>query len=116
MARFIAESVLLPFDNPSQSMRELRVSGDCLTWKALMGLLEEVQGAKYDIKYLDPALAAEKQEAARAAGDSEGELQWSACATMANGYALLPEPSDNHRFTFTPETAKGTLSRLFAKK
>ncbi|KAJ7796667.1 hypothetical protein B0H13DRAFT_2392525 [Mycena leptocephala] len=67
-------AVLLPFDNPSEPMRELRVSGDCLTWKALMALLEEVQGAKYNIKYLDPALAAEKQEVARAAGDSEGEL------------------------------------------
>ncbi|KAF7369781.1 NAD(P)-binding protein [Mycena venus] len=116
VAKFIVGSVLLPFDNPTQPMRELRVSGDCLTWKALMQLLEEMQGVKYDIKYLDPALAAEKQEAARAAGDSEGELQWSACATMANGYALLPEPSDNHRFKFRAETAKDTLTRMFGVK
>jgi hypothetical protein len=116
VARFIVGAVLLPFDDPSEPMRELRVSGDCLTWKALMALLEEVQGAKYDIKYLDPALAAEKQEVARASGDSDGELLWSACATMANGYALLPEPSDNHRFGFKPETAKETLNRMFGKK
>jgi hypothetical protein len=97
-------------------MRELCVSGDCLTWKALRALLEEVQGAKYEIKYLDPALAAEKQEVARAAGDSEGELVWSACPTMANGYALLPERSDNHRLALKPETAKETLNRMFGKK
>ncbi|KAJ6540872.1 hypothetical protein DFH09DRAFT_929559 [Mycena vulgaris] len=116
VVKFIVGAVLLPFDNPSQSMRELRVSGDCLTWGALMALLEEVQGVKYDIVYLDPKLAAEKQEAARAAGDSEGELFWSATATMANGYALLPEPSDNAKFAFTPETARETLVRMFGTK
>jgi hypothetical protein len=107
--------VVLPFDNPSEPMPDLRVSGDCLMWKAFMALREEVQGAKYEMKYLDPALAAEKQEVARAAGDSEGELLWSACATMANGYALLAEPSD-HRFALKPETAKETLNRMFGKK
>ncbi|KAJ7724353.1 hypothetical protein B0H16DRAFT_1698682 [Mycena metata] len=116
VCKFIVGAVLLPFDDPSQSMRELRVSGDCLTWGTLMALLEEVQGVKYDIKYLDPALAVEKQEAARAQGDSEGELFWSATATMANGYALLPEPSDNHRFAFKPATAKETLIRMFGSK
>ncbi|KAJ7023612.1 hypothetical protein C8F04DRAFT_1257903 [Mycena alexandri] len=116
VCKFIVGAVLLPFDDPSQSIRELRVSGDCLTWEKLMELLEEVQGAKYDIKYLDPALAVEKQEAARAQGDSEGELFWSATATMANGYALLPEPSDNHRFAFEPETAKETLIRMFGSE
>jgi hypothetical protein len=116
VAKFIVGAVLLPFDNPSEPMRELRVLGDCLTWKALMVLLEEEQGAKYNIKYLDPALAAEKQEVVYAAGDSEGKLLWSACATMANRYALLPEPSDNHRFAFKSETAKETLNRMFGKK
>jgi len=115
VAKFIVAAVLLPFEDPSKAMRELRVSGDCLCWKDLMALLEEVQGVKYDIQYLDPALAAEKQEAARVAGDSEGELQWSGCATMANGYALLPEPSDNHRFNFKAETARETLDRMFGK-
>ncbi|KAJ7142408.1 hypothetical protein C8R44DRAFT_692260 [Mycena epipterygia] len=115
VVKFIVGAILLPFDDPSQPMRELRVSGDCLTWGALMALLEELQGVKYDIKYLDPSLAAEKQEAARAAGDSEGELLWSATATMANGYALLPEPSDNEKFDFKRETAKETLVRMFGK-
>jgi hypothetical protein len=97
-------------------MRELRVSGDCLTWGALMALLEEVQGVKYDITYLDPKLAAEKQEAARAAGDTGNELFWAATATMANGYALLPEPPDNAMFGFEPATARETLERMFGKK
>ncbi|KAJ7307944.1 hypothetical protein DFH08DRAFT_667776, partial [Mycena albidolilacea] len=115
VAKFIVESVLIPFNDPSKSIRELCVSGDCLTWKELMELLEEVQGVKSDIKYLDLACAIEKQEAARAAGDSEGELQWSICATIANGYALLPESSDNHRFSFKPETVKETLEHMFGK-
>ncbi|KAJ6523982.1 hypothetical protein B0H19DRAFT_1085441 [Mycena capillaripes] len=101
---------------PTKSMRELRVSGDCLTWKALMTLLEDVQGVKYDIKYLDPALSAEKQETARAAGDSESELMWAATALMANGLALVPGPPNNHRFAFKAETAKETLSRMFERK
>ncbi|KAJ6451092.1 hypothetical protein C8R47DRAFT_998646 [Mycena vitilis] len=116
VAKFIVGSVLIPFEDPKDSMRELRVSGDCLTWKTLMALLEEVQGAKYDIAYLDPVEAAEKQETARAAGDTDGELMWSACAMMANGLALLPEPSDNRRFAFKPETAKETLTRMFGRK
>ncbi|KAJ6523988.1 hypothetical protein B0H19DRAFT_972382 [Mycena capillaripes] len=116
VAKFIAGSILIPWEDPTKSMRELRVSGDCLTWKALMTLLEDVQGAKYDIKYLDPALAAEKQEIARAAGDSEGELMWAATALMANGLALVPGQSDNYRFAFKAETAKETLSRMFGQK
>ncbi|KAJ7664762.1 hypothetical protein B0H17DRAFT_951904 [Mycena rosella] len=116
VVKFIVGAVLLPFDNPTQPMRELRVSGDCLTWGALMALLEEVQGVKYDIQYLNPKLAAEKQEAARAAGDSDGELFWSATATMANGYALLPEPLDNAKFEFRPETAREVLVRMFGQK
>ncbi|KAJ7231155.1 hypothetical protein B0H12DRAFT_1029621 [Mycena haematopus] len=116
VAKFIVGAVLLPFDDPNKSMRELRVSGDCLSWQALMALLEEVQGVKYDIRYLDLRLAAEKQEAARAAGDSDGELQWAGCAMMASGSALLPDPSDNAKFAFTPETAKQTLTRMFANK
>ncbi|KAJ7656736.1 hypothetical protein DFH06DRAFT_1410090 [Mycena polygramma] len=115
VAKFTVASVLLPFEDPSHPLRELRVSGDCLTWKALMALLEEVQGVKYDITYLDPVEAAEKQEAARVNGDTEGELMWAACAMMANGLALLPEPSDNHRFAFKPETATETLTRMFGK-
>lgn len=97
-------------------MHELRVSGDCLTWEALVRLLENVQGMKYDVKYLDPALAAEKQETACAAGDSEGELMWAATALMANGLVFLPGPSDNHRFAFKAESAKETLDRMFGQK
>ncbi|KAJ7761628.1 hypothetical protein B0H14DRAFT_2209012, partial [Mycena olivaceomarginata] len=115
VANFIVESVLIPFDDPSKSICELCISGDCLTWKELMELLEEVQGVKSDIKYLDPAHAIEKQEAAHAAGNSEGELHWSTYATIANSYALLPESSDNHRFSFKPKTVKETLEHLFEK-
>ncbi|KAJ6523986.1 hypothetical protein B0H19DRAFT_1200771 [Mycena capillaripes] len=37
-------------------------------------------------------------------------------ALMANGLALVPGPSDNHRFVFEAETAKETLTRMFGQK
>ncbi|KAJ7476122.1 hypothetical protein FB451DRAFT_267629 [Mycena latifolia] len=113
--KYLVESVLLPLE-PGQSCRELRVAGDTLTWAALMDLLGEVQGVRYETTYLDPREAAEKEEEARVAGDPESELLWSSKALMANGTAFIPGPFDNTRFSFTPETAKETLQRVFGSK
>ncbi|KAJ7909919.1 hypothetical protein B0H13DRAFT_2489419 [Mycena leptocephala] len=113
VVRYITESVLLPLEG--QSCRELRVSGDTLTWAALIGLLEEVQGVKYETTYLDPRDAAVKEEAARVAGDAEAEIFWSGITLQASGVVYVPGPFDNARFSFTPETAKQTLQRLLGK-
>ncbi|KAJ7140764.1 hypothetical protein C8R44DRAFT_827641 [Mycena epipterygia] len=113
--KFIVESVLLPLE-AGQSQRELRVVGDALTWAELMQLLGEAQGVVYETTYLDPQEAAEKEEAARLAGDVEGELYWSGKAMFSNGVAFVPGPYDNARFSFTPETARETFQRLFGGK
>ncbi|KAJ6556033.1 hypothetical protein B0H19DRAFT_1029153 [Mycena capillaripes] len=113
--RYTVESVLLPLEH-GQSCRELKVSADTLTWDALMGLLEEVQGVKYETTYLDPREAAEKEEEARVAGDVEAELFWSGKTLFATGVGHVQGPFDNERFSFTPEKPKETFQRLFGKK
>jgi hypothetical protein len=80
-----------------------------------MEALGEVQGVKYEINYLDPREAAEKEEAARVAGDTEAEMLWVAKTLFATGVAHLHGPLDNARFSFTPENVKETLKRLFGK-
>jgi hypothetical protein len=113
--KYIVESVLLPLE-PGQACRELRVAGDNLTWAALLQMLGEVEGTPYETTYLDVRDAAEKEEAARVAGDPEAEVLWAGKALMASGAAFFAGPYDNPLFSFTPETAKETLQRLFGSK
>ncbi|KAJ6555940.1 hypothetical protein B0H19DRAFT_137879 [Mycena capillaripes] len=115
IVRYVVESVLLPLEK-GQSCRELRVAAETLTWGAAMGLLGEVQGVKYETMYLDPREAAEKEEAARLAGDAEAEILWSGKTVFATGVAHVPGPFDNGRFSFAPEKPKDTFQRLFGKK
>ncbi|KAJ6540867.1 hypothetical protein DFH09DRAFT_991354 [Mycena vulgaris] len=115
VVKFLVESVLLPLE-AGTACRELRVAGDNLTWAELMQLLGEVEGVPYETTYLDTRDAAEKEEAARVAGDTVGEILWSGKTMMPDGGAFMPGPYDNARFSFTPETARETLERLFGKK
>ncbi|KAJ7760311.1 hypothetical protein DFH07DRAFT_884076, partial [Mycena maculata] len=112
IVRYIVESVLLPLEQ-GKSCRELRVAGETLTWATLIETLGEVQGVKYNVTYLDPREAAEKEEAARVAGDTEAEMLWAGKMLFSTGVARLAGPLDNVRFSFTPENAKETLQRLF---
>ncbi|KAJ6466651.1 hypothetical protein DFH09DRAFT_1059716 [Mycena vulgaris] len=114
--RYIVESVLIPFDS-SKNVRELRVPGEAhTTWEKLMEYLGEVQGVEYKIAYLDPREAALKQEEARKGGNEDEEVFWAGKSVMLNGSGLIPEPLDKGKFSFTPETAKETIQRLFGKK
>ncbi|KAJ6537681.1 hypothetical protein B0H19DRAFT_1213594 [Mycena capillaripes] len=70
----------------------------------------------FSITYLDPREAAEKEEAARVAGDTEAEMLWARKTLFATGVAHIHGPLDNTRFAFIPENAKETLQRLFGKK
>ncbi|KAJ6556025.1 hypothetical protein B0H19DRAFT_1262146 [Mycena capillaripes] len=115
IVRYTVESVLFPLEQ-GQSRRELKVSAETLTWDTLMGLLEEVQGVKYETTYLDPREAAEKEEEARVAGDVEAELFWSGKTMFATGVAHVQGPFHNEKFSFTPEKPKETFQRLFGKK
>ncbi|KAK7028630.1 NAD(P)-binding protein [Favolaschia claudopus] len=111
--RYLVKSILLPFDNPTQSSRILRVVGETLTFAQVLTTLEQVQGVNYDIKYLDPREAAENEEAARVAEDAEAEVYWSGKTLFATGVAYVPGPLDNARFDFVPETVRETMQRLF---
>ncbi|KAJ6527151.1 hypothetical protein B0H19DRAFT_1275456 [Mycena capillaripes] len=113
--RYLVESILIPLEH-GQLCRELRVAGETLTWAALMEALGEVQGVKYNVTYIDPREAAEKEEAARVAGDTEAEMLWAGKTVFATGAAHFAGPLDNAQFSFTPENAKETLQRLFGKK
>ncbi|KAJ7330836.1 hypothetical protein DFH08DRAFT_966590 [Mycena albidolilacea] len=113
--RYIVQSVLLPLER-GQTCRELRVAGETLTWAVLIQTLEEVQGVKYDVTYLDLREAAVKVEAARVAGDTKTEMLWEAKTNCATGVAHVRGPFDNALFDFTPENAKQTLQRLYGKK
>jgi hypothetical protein len=81
-----------------------------------MEYLGEVQGVKYKLTYLDPGEAAVKQEKARKSGNEDEEVFWAGKSVMLNGSGLIPEPLDNRKFSFTPETAKETIQRLFGNK
>lgn len=114
--KYIVESILIPF-GPSKNVRELRVPGEAyVTWEKLMEYLGEVQGVKYKLTYLDPGEAAVKQEEARKSGNEDEEVFWAGKSVMLNGSGLIPEPLDNRKFSFTPETAKETIQRLFGNK
>ncbi|KAJ7888507.1 hypothetical protein B0H13DRAFT_1627071 [Mycena leptocephala] len=115
IVRYVVESVLLPLEQ-GKSCRELRVAGETLTWATLIETLGEVQGVKYNVTYLDPREAAEKEEAARVAGNTEAEMLWAGKMLFSTGVAHLAGPLDNARFSFSPENAKETLQRLIGKK
>ncbi|KAJ7091717.1 hypothetical protein C8R43DRAFT_964714 [Mycena crocata] len=115
IVKYIVESVLLPL-KPGQSSRELRVAGETLTWAKLMDTLGAVQGVRYTTTYLNVADAAAKQEESRVAGDADSEMVWAGKMVMATGVGRIPGPFDNARFSFTPESAKETLQRVFGKQ
>jgi len=115
VVRYTVESILLPFPE-GQPCREIRVRGDHLTFQQVIGVLEEVQGEKYDVQYLDPKEAAQKQEEARKRGDEVEEILWAGKTIGPSGKVQVPLPLDNDKFGFKPETLKQTLTRLYGKK
>jgi hypothetical protein len=115
-AKFLVSSILVPWKDPSNPERTLRVAGDTMTWRQLVDTLGEVQGAVYEHKYLDPGVAHRKEEEAREAGDFGSEMAWSAKPLAASGYSIVGTPLGNDLFGFKPETVKETLQRVYGKK
>ncbi|KAJ7679335.1 hypothetical protein DFH06DRAFT_1278927 [Mycena polygramma] len=111
IVRYTVDSILLPVP-AGQSRREIRVRGDHLTWTQLIALLEEIQGVKYDVKFIDPKEAAKKQEEARLRGDEEAEIMWAGRTVGPAGRVTVPLPLDNDKFDFKPETLKETLQGM----
>ncbi|KAJ7472616.1 hypothetical protein FB451DRAFT_1036136 [Mycena latifolia] len=109
--RYTVDSILLPFP-AGQSRREIRVRGDHMTWAQLIALLEEVQGGKYKVRFIDPNEAAKQQEQARQRGDEDLELIWAGRTIAPAGKVTVPGPLDNDKFGFVPETLKETMLRV----
>ncbi|KAJ7340631.1 hypothetical protein DFH08DRAFT_783107 [Mycena albidolilacea] len=109
--RAVHRRVLLPFP-AGQASREIRIRGDHLTWAQLVALLEEIQGVKYQVTYIDPKEAAKKQEEARLRGDEEGEILWAGKTLGPSGKVAVPLPLDNDKFQFKAETLKETLLQV----
>ncbi|KAJ7759403.1 hypothetical protein DFH07DRAFT_445559 [Mycena maculata] len=111
VVRYTVDSILLPFP-AGESRREIRVRGDHVTWTQLIALLEEVQGVKYKVTFIDPQEAAKKQEEARKRGDEAEEIVWAGRVIGPAGKVTVPGPLDNDKFGFTPETLKQTMQRV----
>ncbi|KAF7374268.1 NAD(P)-binding protein [Mycena sanguinolenta] len=114
IVRYTVDSILLPFPE-GQTRREIRVRGDHLTWTQLIGLLEEIQGVKYQVTFIDPQEAAKKQEEARQRGDEDAELMWAGKTLGPAGRVVIPLPLDNDKFDFKPEPLKEILLRTLKR-
>lgn len=114
IARYIVDSILLPVP-PNQGERELRVIGSRLTFQHLIDTLGAAQNARYEAVYLPVEEALANQEEARQRGDEETEILWSG-KTLASGNVFVPEPWDNDKFGFKPETVEETVRRVFGGK
>ncbi|KAJ7759460.1 hypothetical protein DFH07DRAFT_919061 [Mycena maculata] len=111
VVRYTVDSILLPFP-ADQSCREIRVRGDHMTWTQVIAVLEEIQGVKYKMTFIDLQEAAKKQEKARKCGDEVEEIMWAGRTLGPFGKVTVPGPLDNDKFEFTPETLKETKQRL----
>ncbi len=90
--------------------------GERTTFQGLIDILGEIEGCKYESKYLPVEQALAEQEKAWKAEDEEGEIYWSLRTLGASGDALVPGPLDNGRFDFQPESVRQTFERTFRKR
>lgn len=105
----------MPLD-ANKGEREIRVVGSRLTFQQLIDTLGAAQGVEYRCTYLPLAEALAKQEQYRTSGDEALELMWSGKLLVALGAVSIPEPLDNGKFAFTPETAEETICRVFGNE
>lgn len=117
IAKYLVLSTLLPCRADESPVRTLRVSGETLRFSAVVEALEQVQGVKYEVKYLDPAEAKKNELEAKGKGDEWGEVMWSIKPLAASGFGTLVGGGvDNGRFGFKAESAKETFARMLGGK
>ncbi|KAH8900850.1 NAD(P)-binding protein [Thozetella sp. PMI_491] len=112
ISRYTVLSILLPFTS-GQQKREIRVVGEHTTFQNLIDVLGDVEGVKYQAKYLPASEALAEQEKARKAENEAAEMTWSLRTLGAGGYAIVPGPLDNDSFDFKPESVRETFERVF---
>lgn len=115
VARYIVQSLLLPFKG---SERTIRVRGWNGTATELIEALEQARGVQYHVTWGDEKDMALKQEAARLVHDENLQLSYSAVPLLASGYSIVNgrgEELDVDKFDFEPETFPETLERMYKK-
>jgi len=114
ISKYIVRSILIPFDTNGGPVRTLRVAGETTTFQSVMDTLGEVEGVPYDVKYVDPAVAKEKENDAREKGDVGNVYGWSVRPLAASGNAIVIGGGvDNKRFDFKPEGVREGFERFF---
>ena len=107
---------LLGMDFEGQG-RTLRVQGWTGKFQGLGNEYEKARGVRYQITYLNPDDAAEKQEQARSAGDEMMEMAYSVQPLLAGGLGLTDgvrgTTLDNDKFEFVPESTEATFARMY---
>jgi hypothetical protein len=114
IAQYTVQSVFQSFTG---SQRTLRVQGWTGTLDELIAILQDVRGHKYEVTYLDPKEAIDKQEEARLRGDDDSEMMYSIKTLLASGFGVADGAGElnNKQFDFKPEHPRATLRRVFAK-
>ena len=113
IARYTVDSLHKDFEGQG---RTIRVQGWTGTLDRLVEALQDARGVKYEITYLDTAVAIAKQEEARLAGHDVQEMICSIKSLLASGYGVADGTGelDNHLFDVKPEQPVGTFERIFA--
>lgn len=89
--------------------------GGSYTWRNIIGIIQKVQQANYDIIYrpVDEAKTLQKEAAKK--GDVDAELGWSLRYILGAPEAnAVPQPWNNDLFSFKPADLETALARQFA--
>ena len=114
IAQYTVQSVFQSFTG---SERIVRVQGWTGTLDELIAILEDVRGRKYEVTYLDPQNAIDRQEEARLRGDDDSEMMYSIRALLASGFGVADGVGElnNKQFDVEPEHPRDILRRVFAQ-
>jgi len=88
-----------------------------VTFQSLISDLGEVQNQKYNVRYLDPTVAKQREDEARKRDDMAQVYEWNVRPLAASGHAIVVGGGiDNDRFSFKPESPREGFERLFGKE
>jgi hypothetical protein len=114
ISKYIVRSIIIPFDVGGGPIRVIRVAGETTTFQSVIDTLGEVEGVKYDVKYVDPAVAKQMEDDARRKGDFGEAYGWSVRPLAASGNAIVIGGGvDNEKFDFKPEGVREGFERFF---
>jgi len=111
-AEYLVNTLLDPILPESPAERTYKFVENNYSYATIIQLLEQLQGVKYDVKYLPVAEALEKQKHAKEIGDVDLELQASHQLIQGTGRTVVPGPYDNARW---PEVKLENLEEVLKR-